>query len=1302
MAPLFLRPAQAGAVLIFAFFAAPLACLQADPALAVNSHAAGLKPLHDFSSVKLRGYGTVSGHAWSDGAGGSLLEIDCQDAEHARLVQAKYLSDLGELPPGTQPGVITVNGARITIQTADNAGAVAALRAGTTVVLAAAPSGDALGKLVTADVKGTAAQWTSVPEGKVPMFLDRFDKYGFRWYYAPGNFPPKPDGHGDDTYDVQDDFTWMQSMHTGLTVWTNGAWGVTPEWLSVEPRWEWALGEAKEKGLAFGVNLGLDGAAYWYFNRNPDAMMPFVPDFLGTYYGSMNFGIPSFVSWCSPIGQDTLLAQLQRQVKNNAPVENITSWLEPHEELGGGIADMLDEYGPSADASFREYLQGHYQSLGAVSQRYDNDPAALKSWNDIHAPEPAEFLGWSSDALDLAGTWKISYDQADNADALGATFDDSSWGEMEGPGHGLARLLPQKPAIWRRHFNLDSGWQGNHQAIWLYVFDLNDTRAGKDDPSQCVVVSLNGKTLPEDPPNYSQDHWNAYDVTQAVQAGDNVLAVRLPRGLFNYRVYLSGDEPKSFPQMDGGKNALWGDFIDWLSWLRGKSVGRGMQMIRQVDPDRGIVLMAPDTYQDVILQDAIAYGGDFHNTGYMGGWWCDRLPALVRSVGLPFSTEPSQGPTLPQHIMGEMGNWICEGVNAIDHFQTLGEVLYHPDLKKTFEDHVALYTAVGRWHSPTAQIAVIYSNRLNNLFGWPFNARPATDQGEPYFRGCGYPSGFNIRGAFSPMESNPPGRQYESDAVDEEMFVHDQVDPAKYHVIVDTDTALIDDNAMDGIERYVRAGGVFVTYGDTGRSSSAKPDSWPIARLTGFDVSSLKPDKGTVSIDAAQTLFPMGTAFPGDAFGLRLNASAPDAKSILNWNDGSVAVGLRPLGKGFVVDMGVYALGDRTQMTTFFAGLFKWLKLEPEPATLQGSAPDKIYWRRFVSNNGLFDLWTFRNKSFDAPQQATLQLDDGLRPPWMIDLTTGTRTPVTGGKLPVNLPPGETVQLIVPRANVADSTSEWFTLQRGWWQGTADAGPPFPKPDLKNIVDLTDGWSFQAVDPDQPDATSLLAVMGVDDSAWPKVPFGIFTLPGHPEVRHLVVRRHISVPATWNHGETTLHLPGFRGRSNVYLDGQPQHDAPPMAAGSTHLLAIEITGNNDYLGSEAPAWLSYHPDPPAKQDLTGSWEVSPDDMNWPSSTTIPGPVAAGTHALRAVVVVDRAAEGTTIVLHARQRSSELHGAIVNGTYVVPQARESGDIDLNITPWVQPGRHNEFVLVLGGSAEDINSLSLEFHPKGTYP
>jgi len=67
-----------------------------------------------------------------------------------------------------------------------------------------------------------------------------------------------------------------------------------------------------------------------------------------------------------------------------------------------------------------------------------------------------------------------------------------------------------------------------------------------------------------------------------------------------------------------------------------------------------------------------------------------------------------------------------------------------------------------------------------------------------------------------------------------------------------------------------------------------------------------------------------------------------------------------------------------------------------------------------------------------------------------------------------------------------------------------------------------------------------------------------------------------------------------------------------------------------------------------------------------------------------------------------EESGELKGAVINGQYVVPAAREGSELNLNITPWVKPGAKNELVLLMGGSHETITAINLEFHQKGAYP
>jgi len=1270
-----------------------------DSDFAVNGRMPGLSLRKEFPQTKLRGYGVVSAKEWVDGVQGSLLQIECQDEEHARLVQAKYLSDLAELPPATQSGEINIGGTKISIQTAESVGAVAALRNGTTVILVTAKDADSLSRLITAGVNGDAAKWTSVAEGKVPMFLDRFDKYGFRYYYVQW-LKPGPNGRGDPMYDSTEDFDFAQATHGGLQIWNNGWPSETGEGLNNEAFWGWTLAEAKERGLPFGVNFGISGSAYWYYNRQPESLMQYSPGFLGTFYGSMNFGIPNMVSWTSPDGVDAMLGQLQETVRRFNKTDNITSWMEPHQELGGGAADLFVEAGRSSDLDYQNYLRDKYQTLEAISKRWYGDTTTLTSWDKIRAPELADFVGWGGDAIDLAGTWRIDYNSADNPAALTTGFDDSSWGQIVGPGHGLARLLPPKPALWRRHVKLDGAWLAKHPKVWLYVWDMNDTRDARIDPEKRVIIAVNGKTLPEDPPVYLSDHWVALDATEASHEGDNVVAIRLPRGIFNYRVYLSGDEPKSYPELGDGKNAQWVDFSDWIEDLRLKGVRRGMQMIRQGDPNRGILLAAPDRYADAIQQDAIEYGGDFHNTGYMGGWWCDKLPALMRGAGLPISAESSQGPTLAIHLLGGFGNWVTEGCNAIDLFQDLGEVLWRPDVKKCFEDHAAMYTSIGRYHAPVAQVAALYSNRINNLYGFPWNARPASEDGQPYFRGGGYPSGFNSRGLYTPMEHVPDGSIYESDAVTEMMFERNQV--GKYRVVVDTNTAVMDEPTVAGIERYVQAGGVFVTYGESGRHTPEKSDSWPISRLTGFTVAGLKPQNSTISLSPDQQIFSSDWAPSRKLAGLTYKPTSPDARTLVTWGDGTTAVGLRPLGKGFVVTVGPWFNGETGH--AFFAQLFQWLKIDPIPAHYEGKGTGpEVFWRHFLSNNGLYDVWVVRNTNPALRAQGTLILADGLKPGWMIDLNSGTRSQVSDGHLPVDLPPAEMAICITPRAAVAGTTAEWFDLQRGWWRGTADPGTPLPKMEMKLARNLTDDWAFRPVDAQQADISTLLAPT-TDDTSWIRMSLGVFTLPDHRDVKHAVLRKHFHVPENWNQGRVLLRLPEFREQRYVYLDGQmlTGTSVPELTAGSDHLLAINVQGKGALLGAKGPAWLAYHPNPAATQNLAGAWQTSPDAMTWSASATLPGDLPQSIRALRTTVRIDPAAEGKTVVIHAMENSAELRGVIINGNYEVPSLREAPEMNINITPWVRLDQANEIILIDGGSKETVKDVSLEFHVKGTYP
>src|ERR1700761_7905699 len=76
---------------------------------------ADLTEAKDSPPIKLRGYGTLAGTytpSTIDGKPVSILKITCDDDAKAKLVQAKYLSDL-QILPGVKPASVSAKGATL-------------------------------------------------------------------------------------------------------------------------------------------------------------------------------------------------------------------------------------------------------------------------------------------------------------------------------------------------------------------------------------------------------------------------------------------------------------------------------------------------------------------------------------------------------------------------------------------------------------------------------------------------------------------------------------------------------------------------------------------------------------------------------------------------------------------------------------------------------------------------------------------------------------------------------------------------------------------------------------------------------------------------------------------------------------------------------------------------------------------------------------------------------------------------------------------------------------------------------------
>ena len=1302
-----------------------------------------------YPPIKLRGYGTLSGTFTPYVTGESVLEIACEDEAKAKLVHAKYLSDLQVLP-GVTPTALPdgPHGNASAYQTPN--GFIIAVRAGADVYIF---TGASLLGAHNAELKmiaGLGAVNSDFgPRVEVPMYLNRFDKFGLRFYYGPFIVPEGTKQLTD--YDPTQDFDYAKQTHTGMQFWHTPTSVDSAEGITNMPWTLWALKAANKDGLPVGINDGIESKILWAHQRWPEQMAQFQPGFLGDWYGSMNFD-EGITSWNGLEAKDHELGELQDSLRQFSAYKNITSWLEPHEEMSHGVADLLLEYGPVADAGYRTFLKQKYGDVSAVSKRWYGDASKLKSWEDVKAPELAGFLGWGPQAIDLTGTWKISYDQPFGPDAGSTSLDDYSWPTVQAPNDAIVRFLPRKPAVYRRHLDLDAAWRAKNPKIWLYCWDLNDARAVINDPNKGVQIYVNGTLLPETPLKITSDHWVALDATQALHDGDNLIAITLPNGLFNYRAYLSPHEPVLYPNLGPQENARWVDFYDWNIWFRGNAVRRGAQMIRQVDPDAGIMLMAPHSYQESISDVAKEYGGDFHDTGSMAGSWQDDPAALAQGMGLPISDEPGGPAKTPLELKAFFGRWLTEGGNAIDYFGHEGDILWFPDRKKVFEDNLPIYSSVGKYHTATTGVAALYSMRNAGLLDFPWYGGQGYGSTNALHLGSGQ-SKWNVR---APLRGD-----FDADSLMEASFARG--DAARYAVIIDTNTSIIDPPLLAQIEKYVRDGGTFVTYVQTGRHTSLVPDSWPIEKLTGYHVTKLAQD--TPWQTGAITWAPDQKIFSGDwiaqpkADGLSMKKVAGDAQDLAYWKDGSVAIGMHKLGKGQIIEVGCrftswglpdridrdiwgYLLKSYNRLTEYgfstdpnaslftpelvatgklFGQILDWRGVARVPGQLTPQSEDGLL-RHYISNNGLYDVWDVWNQNGTHDLDTTLHLTVP-QPAFAINLLDGSRTALSGPDLPVHLSAFDTAIYLTPRVQVADASKQWFELQRRWWQGTADAGKPFPPVDHKLTRDLTPDWAFSPV-PDAAMDVPAQVAPGFDDSRWAKLDFGIFTIPAYPDVHTGLFRKNFTVPENWDHGRVALWIRSwdgdtFMGHAKVYLDGKLLKDCGTggiegdeaggaLKPGSTHLLAVEVsrldgalgpTGRAGLVGSRGPAWLAYHPEPEARQDLAGPWKTATDGLRYNATSTLPG---TGQFSNRRTVKIDADLSSRTVVFHALAGSGTVRGIIINGRFVARHHHNIGqEVNLNITPWVKFGQDNTFVM-MGGDNVQVKEVTLEFHKKGTYP
>ena len=1290
-------------------------------------------------TVNLRGYGAVSGtyRTMSLLPGASVLEITCESTAKAQLVLAKYLSDLGCLP-GVSDVALPATPA-ITAHEITGQGAVAAVRLGNKVEILTAVDLTALALVVSTALPRSDADIASKPEAAVPMYLDRWDKFGFRFYYRAWEQPKnQPAGK---VYDVNREFEWAKAQRqSGIVIWAGLNSIDSAEGMTSEPWYDWAEKAAKKYGLPTAINDGggLD------INRYRDQEAQRMPQFVGGAFDIARADIDGagMLSWNATTAADEVLGLTQNLMRDFKDDSNVVSWLEPHGEIKSGANHVLMEWGPAADAGYRNFLKETYGSVRALNQRWYGEDGRVRSWDEIRVPEVASFLGWTSDAIDLTGTWRIGYEQFTGAKPndqslrvmfnhrvegtipapdswYASSFDDSSWPTLEAPGNDAMMFLSHAPAVFRRTLDVPAVWRANHPKAWLYLFDLSIVSG------DTVRIWLNDIEIAKSPTLSNTPHWCAVDVSAYLKTGSNCIAMRMPKGYIAYRAYISPDAPAQYPNLGIHQNAQWVDFANWQQRCRMNMVKRGMEMIRQVDPDRNITQMHPDDYSDGLKELCRQYGAEFHNTGYMAAFYADLNPLLMRGADLPCSLEPGSPARSLEEYKHFMGLYYSEGVQGVDYFIHIGDVLWHDDIRDYFEKTQNKVHLFGKYHVPKAKVAALYAYKANAANIFPWDSSPNAKLGSGYWS-------WNV--------AAPILERCDRDGISDSDFANGAA--AAYQVIIDSNTSVMDDDLINQIEQYVRNGGVFIAFVQTGRHTPLQPDTWPIARLTGYRVSHIDKlsasgnplETRTLLAARGQSIYDQATLDDFNAAranGLSLQPQAADTHDLLLWSDGTVAAGYRRLGKGIIVQLGCKWTGAKMSdhigpggnsaqfkaVTTLLSRLMNWQKIPQLPGHLIPKN-EQVLARHYLSNNGLYDVWTLWNQSSTEPETVSLVIDGTPKVAYDVDTLQSLElsTAPTGRLLnDIKIEPNETRIFLVARDLLAIAPLEWFKLQRNWWRGTTKpSATPLPLPSHQFSVDLGSDWEWRALS--ATDNAEQVAKLSAD-AGWEAMRLGVWTIPDHLEVKRGLFRRSFTVPAGFKGGRVSLWLQSqndstFVNRGRVWLDSALVRDwgrdgiagndfGGLLKPGSTHTLALEIDGTGALVGSRGTCWLAWKPSPLTSVNLAGEWTPSHDLLRYSSPLSIPGQYEA--FSLRRTIAIPPSFAGETIIFSVNGHAS-VTGVLVNGRWVQRRNPIGDQWSLNITPWVKPGADNtlEMVSANGPGKGSIASVALETYLPGSYP
>ena len=1125
--------------------------------LALSAHAA-LDKVESFSA-DTRGFGHVAVTLRTDAGGrSSWTTFAAEDADHARLCASKRLADLqgfGDIKPVADSGL---------------PGTVLSLTGGGVWLLGV--DGRDFHELCASDLKSlkslvksaNADTWQAVQVKAYPRWLDCFDNAG------PGVWV----GGGGERYVLPSDFEWLSERKlTMCTVHPNESRMVGPGVVDTTIN-EWFSAMAAKYDIPYRV-LSFPASHEWLWNREP---LPYVHGASEKTLSSplLNIEVNSCASAEEPVSAvDSYVLDSRRRLAEHLRSDSNYIGMHGCAEIPRADINELSKVlnTPGIKSLWHGYLSTELgMTLATVGQLHKGDRGYYHSWDEVEVPCPTDFIGWNpATCLNLRGTWQM-HEDPDLVGVTQAWFDPgkapSDW--VEGDANDPIILLNAntshensqgraKRNFWvRRSFTAAAGQ--THTLRYLHI--ARAAQHGTITPQ--FQVWLNGNLLVAATKDIRGDPEQCFDVGDALKEGENQVVVNTFGSPVPGYCFVNNTPYRRYPYMTAAENRLWFDGVNFDAWLRVNKIEEALRATRSADPDRPLKMMALINLLDLSTPIAEKYGAYQHDTGGAGAYWAPMTGArLARSHGLPFSCEQGGPPRTLLDMRKAITLYLMYGNDAVDLVFAAAHYRDKPEVAAWFDQNINLIHAIGKLQLPMPKIAILRSSRATRLgFEEPWN----WDTGRGFIQAT--------------------GRNFVY--IDVPDILNGVID--QFPVVIDAGTVLLTDEEAEGIQRYVKRGGVFVAQHHTGRHSPDKADAWPLARAFSLGVTPKFMVDGKTYYDwplgkmrfaKDETLIPSlrgkevdGSGatidWKGEEFTGAVGISGADKEVIpvANWADGSMSIAQVNAGRGRFILLGTpfYIRGMKDTGGVWFSRSGRDVIFD-EFLTSLGVPRDswtgtpEVWAECWRSKNGIYDLYPVARMTGDQKQSPVTHATVTLRreskvselvdmgglnhPKLKVDWKDGLMTlPETGYELM------QYRLYAAPRADLGRGAYDWFAAQSRIWR----ALPPIPeirKPQPvavpEDLLPLADGWTLKMAD--QPERTVAL---------------GAFGTLGLPDATMATFEKTIAVPAGWKGRRVNLvfdaqkYFWGITPCGKLYVNGRDVLDKP-LAPSPHPSFSVDVT-----------------------------------------------------------------------------------------------------------------------------------------------